>query len=83
MALIGAAGVVARGDDGSVAEQAVLYLRHAEALVGEVALAVARQPGSLGEDETERADGGEITGEQCLECTGVAVPLGGGPFGEE
>jgi hypothetical protein len=83
MTLVGAGGVVAGGDDGSIAEHPGLGLGQAEAAVGEAALAVAGQPGLLGQDEPERADGREIAGEQGLEGGGVAVTLGRGPAGQE
>src|SRR5262249_38880254 len=83
MALIAAAGAVARGDDGGAASGAGGHLAEAECLVGEVAVAVPGQPRLLGEDEPERADSGEVAGELGFESGGVAGLLGGGPYGEE
>src|SRR5262252_5413134 len=83
VALIAAAGVVAGGDDRGLAVDAGLDLGQAEAVVPEVAGAVASQPGLPGEDEAERADAGEVVGEQLFEPAGVGGLLGGAPLAEE
>src|SRR6516225_10782535 len=57
MALIAAASVVARGDDGGAAGRAGVHFANTERVVGEVAVAVPGQPRLLGEDEPKRANG--------------------------
>ena len=83
MAPVAAAGVVARGNHGGLAEQPGLDLVHGERLVGEVSVSVPGQPALSGKDEPKRADGGEVLGQQGLEFGGVPGALGAGPFAEE
>src|SRR5205807_1675478 len=63
VALVGASGRVAGGDDGDIAIGADLTVVEAERLVPEVARPMPGQPRVLGEGEAERADAQEVVGQ--------------------
>src|SRR5438105_119695 len=78
-----APGALLGDHDRNVTVAANRNVRELEGPVLEIPAGLAVQPILLRQCEAERADPGEVVGQQLVECRCVSASLGGRPFGEK